>query len=696
MNIQQKLQQAVELHQKGESDQARKIYEEVLQHDESNVDAIHLIGVLEMQAGNMEPALQKLEQAAQLNPNAVNILTNLGSAQRKSGKINEALGTYQRALSINPNHAECYHNMGIALRVANRTKDAIRFFRKAIELKPGYAEAIRNLTQLEMKTGNWDQAVQSSEKAAQDHPEDITAHLRLAECRMRMKQFSDAIQSFDAVLDINPDHLTALNGKGLAQKALGQLPEAEKTLSKALEIEPNSFPAVCNIGTVYQGLKQYDKAIEKYREALEINPNSAEAHNNLGGALKEKGNIEECMQHCRKAIELKPELASAHCNLAAALQLEGKFSEAVELYSQAMRQQADLPEALLGLGSAYAQMGELSKARKCYSRALFFNPESVEAKLYRGIIGLLGEDFDLAYADYEARWGLAENKKRILKVPRWNGGPLKDKAILLHAEQGLGDTLQFIRYAKLVKERGGRVIVECQKALLPLLAQLDFIDQLVPQGGKIPAVALHTPMLSLPGVFETNYETIPREVPYLKADPGLHEKWEAPVANLPGKKVGIAWQGNPDFKQDKLRSIPLREFAPLFSKQGTSFISLQKGFGTEQIETFEHRSRLHQFENLDGEEGAFMDTAAILQHLDLFITSDSAIAHLAGALGVKTWLILPYAPDWRWHLNREETNWYPSMTLFRQTEFKCWKGVFRKISSAIEIEFPMEAALAQS
>lgn len=684
MNIQQKLQQAVEFHQKGESDQARKIYEEVLSQDASNVDAIHLIGVLEMQAGNLEPALAKLEQASRLNPNAVNILTNLGSAQRRLGKINEALGTYQRALSINPNHAECYHNMGIALRAAKKNKEAANFFRKAIELKPGYAEAIRNLTQLEMKTGNWDKAVESSEKAAQDNPEDITAHLRLAECRMRMKQFAEAISSFEAVLKINPDHLTALNGKGLAHKGLAQLNEAEETLRKALEVDPKSFPAVCNIGTVYQGLKQYDKAIEKYREALEINPNSAEAHNNLGGALKEKGNAEEAKRHCRKALELKPELASAHCNLAAVLQLEGNFDEAIELYKQAMKQQADLPEALLGLGSAYAQMGSLEEAKKCYSRLLFHKPDNTEARLYRGIIGLLAGDFDHAYSDYEARWGLPENKKRIFKIPRWDGGDLKGQSILLHAEQGLGDTLQFVRYAELVKKKGGKVIVECQKPLIPLLARLDSIDQLIPQGAKLPVCSVHMPMLSLPGIFQTSYHDIPNQVPYLTADPDLVEKWKEPVANLAGKKIGIAWQGNPDFKQDKLRSIPLSEFTSIIECPGTSVLSLQKGFGSEQIESLECKAKLHQFENIDADEGAFMDTAAILGHLDLFITSDSAIAHLAGALGINTWLILPFAPDWRWLLNRNTTNWYPSVRLYRQTQFRNWPEIFTQIASDLK------------
>lgn len=682
--LQDKLQQAVQLHQSGDRDQAKALYEEVLAFDSNNVDAIHLLGVMDMQAGENEKALERLEQAAKLNPTAVNILSNLGTAQRRLGQHSAAVVTYQRAISIDKNHAESYHNLGVALKKMSRVEDALKCFRKAVELRPGYSEAIRNIAQLEMQGNDWQGALSTTQDAAQKDPGDRAKQLRLAECSMKALQYAEAIKAFDAVLAMDSKDITALNGKGLALKSLGKLPEAEATLKRALEVDPTSFPAICNLGTVLQGLKKFDKAIERYREALGINPNSAEAHNNLGGALKEKGQIEEAKKHCRRALELKPELASAHCNLAAVLQLEGEFEQAIELYEQALSFRGDLPEGLLGLGSVYAQLGRFADARKCYSRVLFFHPKNVEAKLYRGIVGLLGEDFDNAFADYEARWELPENKKRVIQVPRWDGGDLKGQSILLHAEQGLGDTLQFIRYAKLVQQRGGKVIVECQKALIPLLAQLDCVDQLVPQGSTLPSFSRYCPLLSLPGVFATDYPSIPNEVPYLQADPGLVDEWGNRLESMPGIKVGIAWQGNPDFKQDKLRSIPLSFFAPIIETEGVTAVSLQKGFGSEQIESLPCKSSLHTFENLDDEEGAFMDTAAILGHLDLFITSDSAIAHLAGALGVPTWLILPFAPDWRWHLNRDSTAWYPTVKLYRQTEFKNWTEVFEQISADVQ------------
>ncbi len=665
-------------------EEAQAIYEEVLKLDPDNVDATHLLGVIELQSGNNVSALERLLKASRALPDAVNILSNLGTAQRRLGKYDDALATYQKAISIDPQHAESYYNLGIALKAMTRTAEAANSIRKAIELRPNYVEAIRTLTQLEIANGNWQEAMRGAQMAAQANPQEFSGHMRLAECHMRMKQFNEAIVAFQAALALEPDQLVALNGLGLAFKAVQKLDEAEKTLARVIELDPHNFPALANLGTVFQGKKDFVKAIEKYREALKVKTDSAEAHNNLGGALKEQGELQDARIHCEKAIELKPDLASAHCNYAALAQLEGDFDSALERYQRALGIQGDLNEGHLGLGSAYAQLGQLDKARACYSRSLFFDPKNAEARLYRGIIGLLDGDLENAWSDYEWRWQTPENSRRKIAAPRWDGSDLKDRSLLLHAEQGLGDTIQFVRYGKQIREKGGKLIVECQKHLLPLLSRLEWIDQLVAQGESLPPFTCHVPMLSIPGVLGTTIDNIPAETPYLTADPDLVEKWGESLSVLDGLKIGIAWQGNPDFKQDQFRSIPLARFSPLLDVAEASFISLQKGFGEEQIQKLEQPERLTVFENLDAEEGAFMDTAAILGHLDLFITSDSAIAHLAGALGVKTWLILPFAPDWRWFLEREETPWYPSMRLFRQTEFKNWDGVFNKLAQALQ------------
>ncbi len=687
MSVQEKLQRAVKLHQTGERQKARELYGEILQVDAENVDAIHLTGVLNLQEGQNEQALEFLERAIKLSPRAVNVLTNLGAVQRRLGKIDDAIETYKKALANDPNHAESYHNLGVALKAAAGFDEAIKCFRKALELKPGYSEAIKSLAQLEIQSGDWAKAIVTSEQVAKENPKDATAQLRLAECRMRLRQYQDAIKNFDAVLAVEPDHITALNGKGLAQKSLKSYQEAAKTLKRVLEIEEKNFPAMCNLGTVFQGLKQYDDAIQLYRRAIEIRPDSAEAHNNLGGALKEKGELEAAMDACRRALELKPTLASAHCNLAASHQLKGQFDEAIDLYKKALDLNGDMHEALMGLGSVFAQMGTLAQARKWYSRALFFKPDHQEARLYRGIIGLLDGDYETAFSDYEARLELIEAKKRIFKVPRWNGDRLENETLLLHSEQGLGDTIQFIRYAKYAKDLGAKVVVECQRPLLPLLARVDFVDQLVAQGDKLPPFSKYCPMLSLPGLFYPKLDSFPCDVPYLTPDPHLVQKWRDKIEALGPNRVGLAWQGNPDFKQDKFRSIPLTQFQGIIDADCLTPVSLQKGFGSEQIDNLDCKDKLVQLGEIDADEGAFMDTAAILQHLDLLVTSDSAIAHLAGALGIETWLILPFAPDWRWRLETESSDWYPSMKLYRQHAFNDWDGIMAEVLSDLQARF---------
>jgi hypothetical protein len=273
---------------------------------------------------------------------------------------------------------------------------------------------------------------------------------------------------------------------------------------------------------------------------------------------------------------------------------------------------------------------------------------------------------------------------RNFPQPQWDGSPLEGRTILIHAEQGLGDTIQFIRYAPLVKRRGGTVIVECQPVLSQLLAGCPGIDRLIAQGSPLPAFDVHVPLLSLPRIFGTTLADVPAEVPYLFADAALIERWRDELAGVPGVKIGIAWQGNTRFPADCMRSIPLTHFAPLAQVDGVRLFSLQKGPGREQLAaTAAYLPVIDLADRLDEKAGGFMDTAAVVKNLDLIITSDTAIAHLAGALGVPVWVGLALGADWRYLLGREDSPWYPTMRLFRQTRLGDWDGVFERIASEL-------------
>jgi hypothetical protein len=294
-------------------------------------------------------------------------------------------------------------------------------------------------------------------------------------------------------------------------------------------------------------------------------------------------------------------------------------------------------------------------------------------------------DFAGGWSDYEARWQQAGFALPPYKQPRWNGSPLGGKTILLWAEQGLGDTVQFIRYAPLVKQRGGRIIVASQPALIRLLQSCPGIDQLVAKDTPPPPFDVYAPLMSVPGIMGTTMTNVPGTVPYLHADPTLVEHWRRELAALKGFKIGIAWQGNPGYRKDRFRSVPLAYFEPLSRISGVQLLSLQKGPGTEQLAALNPRwPVLDLGGRLDEASGPFRDTAAIMQVLDLVIASDSVVAHLAGALGVPVWVALPRMPDWRWMLHREDSPWYPTMRLFRGTRDGQWGDVFEGIARAVE------------
>jgi hypothetical protein len=297
---------------------------------------------------------------------------------------------------------------------------------------------------------------------------------------------------------------------------------------------------------------------------------------------------------------------------------------------------------------------------------------------------LVSGDLERGWPEYEWRWRTKDFPRRSFAAPRWDGEALEGRTILLYAEQGLGDTLQFIRYAPLVQRRGGVVLVEAQPALVPLLKSCPGIDQLVPSGSPLPDFDVQVPLLSLPALLHTTRDTVPADMPYLSADPARSERWAAELRGIPGFRIGIAWQGNPTYRDDRHRSLPVKHFEPLARLPGVRLVSLQKGFGREQLASVPDWNVLDLADRLDEAGGAFMDTAAVMQHLDLVVTSDTAIAHLAGALGVPVWVVLPFARDWRWLLDREDCPWYLTMRLFRQKRWGDWDELFTRVAQAVQ------------
>ena len=609
------------------------------------------MAVQHQQAGRLQAAEQIYRQILRADPNQADALHLLGVLAYQMGKHEIAAEYIGRAIGFNGNAAAFHNNLGEAYRAMHRLPEAIACYRRALDLQPDFAEAHNNLGNALSDQGKLD----------------------------------DAVARYRRALELKPDYAEAHNNLGLAFKGQGKLEEAVACYRRAMDLKPDYAAAHSHLGNALTDQGMLDEAVACCRRALELKPDYAEAHNHLGNAFRDQGKLDEAVVCYCRALELRPDYAEAHNNLGVAFMDQRKLDEAVACCRRALELKPDYAAAHNNLGLAFKGQGKLEEAVACFRQAVDLKPDYAEAHLNRSLLWLLSGTFAQAWPEYAWRWQTKGiDTRRRFAQPLWGGESLAGKTVLLHAEQGLGDTIQFIRYASVVKQQGGTVFVECPKPLLGLLEGCAGVDQLIGQGHDLPAFDVHAPLLSVPGILKTSLETIPAKVPYLFPKPVLLEQWRKRLILVDGFKIGIAWQGNPKYRDDRWRSIPLRCFAPLAQIPGVRLIGLQTGVGTEQLAEVRDLFAVTELAGeVDQQSGPFMDTAAVMKNLELVITSDTALAHLAGALGVPVWVALPFAPDWRWLLARSDSPWYPTMRLFRQPSAGDWEGIFGEMHRAL-------------
>lgn len=425
-------------------------------------------------------------------------------------------------------------------------------------------------------------------------------------------------------------------------------------------------------------------AVRLYRQVLEAEPRHALAWHQLGLVAMQSGRCEEAEGLLRRAIQLDGGRPSLHHNLGTCCRMLSKLADAENSYEQALRLE---PENLVTRAHwtqvLYAR-DDRAKAERAARDTLGRERSGAEAHAMCGLLLLLRGELAEGFAEQEWRLVLQPPRQPLPAERKWDGSELGGKSILIHAEQGLGDTLQFVRFVALVKRRGGRPVLAAQQALLPLLRQSAICD-VVPVEEPWPECDVHVPLLSLPALFGTTLGTIPADVPYVRADEQLVDAWRQRLSGYPPLRVGIHWQGARTYVYDRTRSVPLAEFAPLGELSGVQLFSLQKGPGSEQLAALGDKLNVIDLgPELDNNAGAFLDTAAVMRNLDLVITSDTSIAHLAGALGVRVWTLLSTMADVRWLLDREDSPWYPTMRLWRQQHIGQWSPVFSRIAAELK------------
>jgi tetratricopeptide (TPR) repeat protein len=610
------------------------------------------VGYQHHQAGNIAQAEECYRQVLAVDPGNADVWALIGAACIGLGRLAEAEPHLRRALAINPNHSGAHDNLGIVLAKQDRQAEAEASFRDALRLNPANAETHMNLGNVLTALKRLPEAEACYRRAVNLRPDFALAYFHLANTLNDQHRIEEAIAWYRHALRLKTDH-KVLNNLGTALMEQGKLDEAIDCFRKALGLRPDYGRAYSNLGNAYREQGKLAEAVAACERAIHLEPDSAEAQNTLGAVLFHQGKVDDAIARFQPAVQLKPGFANAYHNLGAAVMELGKAEEALENFRQAVQHEPDYASAHMALGMVYLTLGELEKG----------------------------------WAEYEWRWKTKDFVVRDFSEPRWDGSRLEGKTILLYAEQGLGDTIQFIRYAVLVKRLGGNVLLECQPPLLRLLARTPGIGQLVAAGSTLPPFDVHAPLLSLPFLLGTSADNVPADVPYVFADPSLEQHWREELSKITGFKVGINWQGNPDHKKDRQRSFPLAGLAPLARIAGVKLISLQKAAGINQLSRVGRELGVIDLgSRLDEAAGPFMDTAAIMKNLDLVVTSDTATAHLAGALGVPVWVALPFAADWRWQTGRSDSPWYPTMRLFRQPRPGDWDGVFAAMGEALRQE----------
>jgi tetratricopeptide (TPR) repeat protein len=518
-----------------------------------------------------------------------------------------------------------------------------------------------------------------------EDPRDGRTWFVLANLYEAQGQPGEAIRCCRQAMDCCPHDSQGPVFLGNALLRQGNHAEAEAAYRLALQLNPDHALALVNLGFILGEQGRPAIALAAYRRALELQPELPEAHHNLANLLEAEGLHQEALGHFEEAIRQRPDYARAHVNCGGVLASLGRAAEAEASIRRALELQPDSPESHRSLGGALALQGKLDEAVAAYRHALRLNPDQAEAHWNLGLTLLTQGRYREGWPEFEWIWKVRNSwDLPHYDRPAWDGAPLQGRTILLHVEQGLGDTLFFIRYARLVQQRGGRTVVQCQPRLVRLLSRCAGIDLLLPQKAPLPPYDVHASLQSLPGLFGTDRDSIPAEVPYLGADPDLVVSWRRRLAKVRGLRVGICWQGDLRHLWDRHRSIALSQFEPLARVEGVQLISLQKGPGCEQLAALGGRFPVLSLgPDLDEAAGGFMDTAAVLQSLDLVITADSALAHLAGALARPVWVALAFAADWRWLHSRSDSPWYPTARLFRQPALGAWEEVFHHMAGEL-------------
>ena len=600
-----------------------------------------------LQAGRLPEAEALLRGVLARDPDRADALEALAGLRYRAGDVIGAEGLFRRAVAAAPRSAGLHACLGAAMAAQGKLDAAAESLRTALALDPENAQFL----------------------------------VHLGAVLGRQGQFESAINSYRQAIIRQPHFPEAYNNLGNVLARVGRHEEAAAALQQAVEQKPGFVEAHSNLSAALRESRHLAEAIAAAGAAIRLRADFAEAHFNLGVAQTLMNRHAEAQEALQQAIVLRPRYAEAHFALATVLERLSEPEAALAAYRTCVELDGTHTQARVESGTLLLQLGRLEEAIAAHRRTVELYPDCAGARLGLGMGLLLQGKFAEGWPLFEARREIECFGAQNPALPRWSGEALDGRRILLHAEQGLGDVIHFCRYAALVSERGGRVVLQAYEKMRRLLTGQPGIEQFVAGGDPVPPCDLECPLLSLAKVMGTALHTIPGNTPYLFADSALMSDWTRRIAFADGRlRVGLVWAGNPTHRFDRLRSVELAQLAPLASIEGVVFFSLQVGPRAGEARNAPAGMEMHDYSD---ELGDLADTAALVASLDLVIAVDTAVAHLAAALGKPVWLLLQQVPDWRWMLDRSDSPWYPSMRLFRQHTYGDWEGVIEDIRAEL-------------
>ena len=606
-----------------------------------------------------------------------------GLAFHRQGDLAKARSCYETAIKSNSRNSDALHLLGLVTASLGDIDRGISWVEKALRVQPVFPAAWFNLGNFLQKKDRLTDAVKAYRKALSQQPKSADFMLNLGSTLMRLEQYQEAAELYTKALSIDPQRAEINHSLGLAHSKLGNLPAAQEALQRAVVINPQFLPALEDLGGVLQSMNRVDEAVTIYLQALELNPRNAVTWCSIGICLTTLGKEPEAHTAFAQALAIDPQHIPSLCNLGNLYKKQNRMDEAMRYYELACRADPNAAEPRSNAGCIYLALGNLPAAETCFRQVLARHPDYAAASWNLAVTLLTAGDFTQGWPAYESRWTNEQLAKvrRTFPQPLWLGvESIEGKTLLIHSEQGIGDTLQFIRYLPLLAARGAKVHLQVQPSLKSLLSSMEGAATVASQDEPPPKFDFHCPLLSLPHAFATNLITIPVSVPYVQIQADRRAAWKARVAHFQGRKVGINWSGNPKHDNDHNRSIPLTLFRRVVDLSPPVFFNLQWDVrATEQ----ELLASMTKVTDLRSDLANLADTAGLIEQMDLVITVDTATAHLAGAMGKPVWVLLPFNADWRWLQNRDDSPWYPTMRLFRQPTLGDWPSVLERVTSAL-------------